>query len=171
MPIPNDDPSRTLTVAKPLEDDSLPHLAIAGGIYTILLSGQETAGRFTLIEMLVPPGGGPPPHRHDFDETFSVLEGAIEVTFRDQKITLAAGQAANIPANAPHSFVNVSKGTARLHCTTAPAGQDEFFKAVGDAVPSRNSPPPKLSAAEKAERGTKAERLADQYKTEFLPQK
>ena len=32
--------------------------------------------------MFVPPGGGPPPHRHDFEEMFHVLEGEVEVTFR-----------------------------------------------------------------------------------------
>jgi hypothetical protein len=64
--IPKDDPKRHLTVARPVEDQSLPHVFIAGGIYTILIKGSDTAGRYCLIEMLVPPGGGPPPHRHDF---------------------------------------------------------------------------------------------------------
>ncbi len=32
--------------------------------------------------MQIPPGGGPAPHRHDFEETFSVLEGEVVVTFR-----------------------------------------------------------------------------------------
>jgi quercetin dioxygenase-like cupin family protein len=27
-------------------------------------------------------GGGRPPHRHDFEESFTVLEGEIEATFR-----------------------------------------------------------------------------------------
>jgi predicted NBD/HSP70 family sugar kinase len=36
----------------------------------------------TLIDMHVPPGGGPPPHRHDFEEMFSVLDGKLRVTFR-----------------------------------------------------------------------------------------
>jgi quercetin dioxygenase-like cupin family protein len=27
-----------------------------------------------VIDMHVPPGGGPPPHRHDFEEMFTVLE-------------------------------------------------------------------------------------------------
>jgi quercetin dioxygenase-like cupin family protein len=39
-------------------------------------------GRYCLIDMFVPPGGGPPLHRHDFEEMFTVVEGAIEVLFR-----------------------------------------------------------------------------------------
>src|SRR6185437_4747558 len=67
-PIPPDDPSRELTVARPDEDQSLPHIGLVGDTYTILVTGDDTAGRYTLIDMHVPPGGGPPPHRHDFEE-------------------------------------------------------------------------------------------------------
>jgi mannose-6-phosphate isomerase-like protein (cupin superfamily) len=42
----------------------------------------------------VPPGGGPLPHRHDFEETFVVLAGEIEVTFRGETSTLRAHGAA-----------------------------------------------------------------------------
>ena len=71
--IPADDSRRNLVV-KNSESNAL-HLAVTGDTYTILLSGTETAGRFTLIDMHVPPGGGPPPHRHDFEETFVLLDG------------------------------------------------------------------------------------------------
>src|SRR3954452_20602349 len=91
LTLPPDDPSRGLTVARPETDDAaLAHVAIAGDTYTILLSGDDTAGRFTLIDMLVPPGGGPLPHRHDFEETFVVLGGEIEVTFRGETSMLRA---------------------------------------------------------------------------------
>ena len=34
---------------------------MVGDTYTILISGEDTAGRYALIDMLVPAGGGPPP--------------------------------------------------------------------------------------------------------------
>jgi Cupin domain len=46
--------------------------------------------------MHIPPGGGPPPHRHDFEEMFSVLEGEIEATFRGKKTIIRAGETLNI---------------------------------------------------------------------------
>src|SRR6187401_2642126 len=104
MPIPPDNPIRTLTIARPLEDGQLPHISLAGDTYTILLTGADTAGRYCLIDMLVPPGGGPPPHRHDFEEMFTILEGEIEFTFRGEPSVVRAGEAVNIPANAPHFF-------------------------------------------------------------------
>jgi quercetin dioxygenase-like cupin family protein len=72
--LPPDDPSRALTVADP-EGPAAPHVAVAGDVYTILVSGEQTAGRYCLIDMIVLPGGGPPPHRHDFEEMFTILEG------------------------------------------------------------------------------------------------
>ena len=110
-PIPPDDPSRGLTVARPDEDQGLPHIGLVGDTYTILVTGQDTAGRYTLIDMHVPPGGGPPPHRHDFEEMFTVLDGEVRVTFRGETIVARAGQTINVPANAPHAFTNAGAGT------------------------------------------------------------
>jgi quercetin dioxygenase-like cupin family protein len=144
-------------------------VAVAGGTYTILVGGAETGGRYTLIDVLVPPGGGPPPHRHDFEELFTLLEGEVEFTFRGQKLTAGAGTTVNIPANAPHAFANRSGKVARLLCLCAPAGQEELFLAVGDRVDSRTAAPPQLDDAERAARRAKAEALAAQHRTELLP--
>jgi quercetin dioxygenase-like cupin family protein len=167
QPIPPDDLGRDLTVAQ-ADDDRLPHLSIAGDTYTVLVSGQDTAGRYTLIDMHVPPGGGPPPHRHDFEEMFTVLDGELEVTFRGTTYVARAGVTVNVPANAPHQFRNASAGAVRLLCVCGPAGQDEFFAAVGDRVPGRTAPPPALDAAGRAARLAKAGDLAPRYRTELL---
>src|SRR5476649_2491676 len=119
-PIPSDDLQRNLVVARPNEDQNLPHIGLAGDTYTILLSGDDTDGRYCLIDMLIPPGGGPPPHRHDFEESFTLLEGEIEFVFRGVKMDLKAGETVNIPANAPHSFTNAAKEPARLLCLCSP---------------------------------------------------
>ena len=42
--IPPDDLSRTLTIARPDEDQSLPHIGLVGDTYTILVAGKDTAG-------------------------------------------------------------------------------------------------------------------------------
>ena len=166
--IPPDDPSREKTLAQPETNDGLLHLGVVGDTYTLLLSGKATAGRYCLIDMFVPPGGGPPPHRHDFEETFSVLEGEIAATFRGETLTVRAGETLHIPANAPHQFHNASDQPARLLCTCSPAGQEEMFKEVGVVVATRTTPPPPLSEAEQAAFRAKAVALAPKYKTELL---
>ncbi|MEV4759530.1 cupin domain-containing protein [Micromonospora sp. NPDC049559] len=165
--LPPDDPGRDLVQVRP-DGPGLVHLAIAGGTYTVLVSGDQTAGRYCLIDMRVPPGGGPPPHRHDFEEMFTVLDGAVEFTFRGTPVVARAGETVNIPANAPHFFRNRSDQPARLLCMCTPAGQDEYFRRVGDQVDGPDSPPPPLSAEEQDERGQRAARLAGEYRTELL---
>jgi len=96
MSIPADNLNRKLIVAS-ADDPSAVHLSLVGNTYTILVSAEDTAGRYSLIDMYVPPGGGPPPHRHDFEESFTVLEGEIEATFRGEKVLLRAGQVIQIP--------------------------------------------------------------------------
>src|SRR5271156_3260808 len=130
-PLPADDLSRSLKIARPETDLSLPHIGLVGDTYTILLSGQDTKGRYCLVDMHIPPGGGPPPHRHDFEESFTILEGEIEAAFRGEKAVVRAGETLFIPGNAPHSFKNVSTRPARLLCICSPAGQEEFFAQVG----------------------------------------
>jgi quercetin dioxygenase-like cupin family protein len=166
-PIPPDDPGRSLAIARPY-DPNLPHIGLVGDTYTVLLSGKETNGRYCLIDMHVPPCGGPGPHRHDFEEMFTLLEGELEFTFRGEKQVVRAGETVNIPANAPHFFQNASEGTVRLLCMCTPAGQEEFFMKIGVAVATRTTPPPKLSEEEQEAFMKKAMELAPKYRTELL---
>ena len=103
---PADDPDRNLTLARP-DDTNVPHIGLAGPggeTLTILASGKDTVGRFCLLDVNVPLGAGPRPHRHDFEKTFSVLEGEVEVTFRGKKSSIRAGETINIPTNATSRF-------------------------------------------------------------------
>jgi quercetin dioxygenase-like cupin family protein len=166
--LPNDDPRRAMTVARSETDARLPHVAVVGDVYTILVSGEQTAGRYALIDMFVPPGGGPPPHRHDFEEMFHVLEGEVEVLFRGAKSTAGVGATVNVPANAPHAFKNVADKPARLLCMVSPAGEEQFFLEIGDRVATRTGPLPVLDEEARGERAAKAKRLAPKYKNEIL---
>lgn len=164
--VPADDPKRT---ASKTASESGQHIGIVGDTYTVLVSGKDTAGRFCLVDMFVPPGGGPPPHRHDFEETFSLLEGELDLVFRGGKQKLKAGETVNIPANAPHQFHNSSNQPARMLCVCSPAGQEEFFLELGVPVATRTTPPPVLDQKAQAEFREKAEALAPKYRTELLP--
>jgi quercetin dioxygenase-like cupin family protein len=166
--IPADDLTRSLTLAQPDQNQQLPHIGLVGDTYTILLSGADTGGRFCLIDMYVPPQGGPGPHRHDFEETFIVLEGEIEAAFRGNRSIVRAGSTLHIPANAPHQFRNVSSQPARLLCICSPSGTEDFFREVGVPVATRTMPPPSLDPAAMAAFLEKAASLAPKYRTELL---
>lgn len=166
--VPPDNLERSLTVSSVEKDQALPHIGLVGDTYTITVSGEATAGRFCVIDMHIPPGGGPPPHRHDFEETFIILEGEMQATFRGRKSIVAAGTTINIPANAPHQFHNISAAPTRLLCICSPAGQERFFQEVGVPVATRTTPPPKLDEKQQAAFMKKAIELAPRYRTEML---
>jgi quercetin dioxygenase-like cupin family protein len=148
-PLPPDDLKRNLVLTQ-TDEQSAAHIGLVGDTYTILLTGEDTKGCFCLIDMHIPPGGGPPPHRHDFEESFILLEGEIEATFRAESSLVRKGTTVHIPANAPHQFRNTSNHAARLQCICSPAGQEEFFATVGVAVATRTTAPPTLDPSAQA---------------------
>ena len=51
-----------------------------GDIYTFLATTEETDGAYFVLEGMVPPDAGPPPHiHHDQDESFYVVEGQLDI--------------------------------------------------------------------------------------------
>jgi len=168
-PVPPDDPSRALTIARPDQDNHLPHIGLVGDTYTILVAGSDTAGKYTLIDMHVPPGGGPPPHRHELRRDVHRPRRRSRGHLRGETIVARQGETINVPANAPHAFTNSTDTPSRLLCLCAPAGQEEFFTLVGQPVATRTQAPAPLSQEEQAAFIQKAQALAPVYKTELLP--
>ena len=165
--LPADDVSRGLAFAA-VESPGAVHIGLVGDTYTITVAGKDTGDRFCVIDMHVPPGGGPGPHRHDFEETFVLLEGEMDVTFRGKKTVVRAGETINVPANAPHQFHNSSAQPVRMICICAPAGNDRFFEEIGVPVATRTTPPPALNEEEMAAFVKKARAIAPKYRTELL---
>jgi len=127
-------------------------LGIAGGNYRIIISGKQTNGNYAVIEMTVPPGGGPPPHAHpDTQEMFHVLEGEVEFKTEAGKQTVTKDGFVNIPfGGAIHCFKNTSDQDARLLCTVVPAGLEALFQEIGVPVlPGERPPIPELTEERK----------------------
>jgi quercetin dioxygenase-like cupin family protein len=165
--LPIDDETRVVTLVD-ADAQGLDHIAIGVQTYTVLVRGAQTAGRYALIDMLVPPGAGAPPHRHDFEEAFHMLEGAIEVTIRGHTVIATQGHTINIPALAPHSWRNPGDVGFRALLLVAPAGIEEYFAGFGDPVASRAAPAPPLTAEEQAERRQRSADLGPKYGIELL---
>lgn len=133
---------------KIISSDEGETLAIAGGNYRIVISGDQTNGNYAVIEMKVPPGGGPPPHSHpETQEMFHVLEGEVEFKTEAGKQTVGKDGFVNIPfGGAVHCFKNSSENHARLLCTVVPAGLENLFKEIGVPVlPGQILPVPELN--------------------------
>lgn len=143
-------------------------LAVVGDSYRVVISGKETGGDFAVIDMLVPPGGGPPPHAHpNFHESFHVLEGEVEVTTEAGTVTAGQGDFINIPKGGIiHCFKNKTGQRARLWCTVVPAGLDDFFKEIGKPVPFGTFVPPPPMGEEEIK---KTQAIAAKYGQTLYP--
>ena len=119
-------------------------LSLVGDSYRIVISGKETQGAYAVIEMLIPPNGGPGPHAHaDFQESFYVLDGAVEVKTEDGTYTAGKGSFLNIPLGGlVHCFKNKTDQVAHLWCVVVPAGLEDFFEEVGKPAPFGTFVPP-----------------------------
>ena len=123
-------------------------ISVVGDAYRIIISGKQTGGAYAVIDMLVPPGGGPGPHSHtDIQELFYVVEGELDFKTEAGKYAAKKGSFVNIPKGGEvHSFHNNSGEIAHLLCTVIPAGLDEFFEEIGTPVPAGTFlPPPELN--------------------------
>jgi mannose-6-phosphate isomerase-like protein (cupin superfamily) len=109
--------------------------------------GEETSGRYSVVESLEPPGHQPPPHvHHDDDEGFYVLEGEITVWAGERETVLGPGDFINAPRGVPHTFRVTSAAPARMLVTSAPARFDAFVREFGtpaarDELPVVDGPP------------------------------
>lgn len=88
-----------------------------------LLDSDDTAGRLSMFEFLVPPGARvPAPHYHEHvDEAAYGLEGELTFTIDGQSIKLEPGERCFIPRGAVHHFLNSGTETAHALSILSPA--------------------------------------------------
>ena len=83
-------------------------------LWIMLADREDTGGRWSMMEQLMPMGAGPPPHRHLWsDETFYILDGEITFLHGDTIETAGKGAFVNIARNTRHAF-RVDSPTARI---------------------------------------------------------
>jgi len=105
-----------------------------GDEVTVLLTGEQTGGKFTMAQVVTPPGGGPPPHWHENeDEWFLVQEGRIELWQDGVWTEVPAGTAIFLPRGSRHTYRNCGDTPLRIIVHTAPAGFEVFFERMAGA--------------------------------------
>ena len=141
-------------ILNPREGTMIP---VPGHKICIKLTGEDTDGRFSLLEVELT-GDGPPQHIHkNEDETFYVLEGEIKFLLGDHTSIAKAGTFVSIPRGTRHAFCRVDKKNTKLLATFTPAGFEKFFE---DAV--------NLDVTDTETYVAKANELAEKYNMDVV---
>lgn len=116
---------------------------VLGDLYTFKATGKDTNGAMTVIDQVIQPQGGPPPHVHRReDEVFYILEGKFTFLCGEEQRTFTSGSFVYIPKGTLHTFKNIGNKPGKLLVTITPAGLEEFFYAIGSPAADLTSPPP-----------------------------
>jgi quercetin dioxygenase-like cupin family protein len=112
-------------------------------LVVVHVSGEETDGRYCLLEWLQPPEDMTPLHVHRRDsQTIYVLEGELTVYLPGMSRVLRRGECIHQPAGVPQTGRVTSTEPARVLDINSPAGFDKFIAAAGKPTATLTLPPP-----------------------------
>ena len=132
-------------------------IPVPGHKITQKVSGAETNGAYSMLEVELD-GDGPPLHIHNAeDESFYVLEGEIDLQIEDRKINATAGSFTLVPKGTVHTFAQVGQQPAKFLVTYSPAGFENFFDEAVD-----------LDVTDTEGYVAKANALAEKYNMEIV---
>lgn len=120
-------------------------LAYMGSNMSLIAKGEETGGRFALMEFHSRPGNEPPPHIHEWEhELYYVLEGRMEFYCDDEILSVVAGEVAFLPQGKAHAFYIRSPIVRTLISVQATderaVGLDRYFIDMGEPAASMELP-------------------------------
>ena len=113
---------------------NVPPLRVLGTEVRFLCDAQDTNSAWSLMEVTLPRDAGPPPHKHDWDEGYFVIEGEVQFTVGTKSFAATAGDFVYTPGGTIHGFVGSSSVPARVLIFDAPAHAGAFFKRVDGEV-------------------------------------
>ena len=119
-----------------------------GNSFSVRVRSAESAGALTVLEVVAPPGSGPPLHTHHREaEVFYVLAGRMRYRAGDESFELAPGASIYLPKDVPHAFRVIGDVPARFLALTAPGGIESLYEGLGRA-PDREGLPERPTADE-----------------------
>ena len=81
----------------------------------VLVSGEQTAGSYSVSELRGPPDFATPLHRHrDLDEGFYIVAGELTIWVGEEVNVLSAGDFLLAPRRVPHTIRNTGSEDVRM---------------------------------------------------------
>ncbi len=117
-------------------------------LMTVKVGAAQTAGAYMVVECLLAPGFGPPPHiHHQDDEAFYVLEGELSGFCGERTWRGGPGTFVLLPRGIPHGFRVEGDTPARVLQLGNGSGFERFIVEAGAPAPAPTLPPPPGSDA------------------------
>ena len=120
-------------------------LNVVGETITVLASNVATQG-YEIFLQQGDEGTGPPPHSHDWDESFYVVTGSVEISYGDETVTAAPGTLVHLPAGTIHSFRFGVGGGEMISVTGQSGHATRLFTTIDQEIPAGPPDIPKLIA-------------------------
>lgn len=125
-------------------DQRPPALSVMGARITPL--APETAMSDMQITIQTGEEGiGPPPHSHNWDESFFITRGEVRFTCDGSTSSCMAGTLVHVPAGTVHAFHFGPGGGEILEITGRGSNAIQMFTGISQTMPSR--PPDTQSTA------------------------
>ena len=118
-------------------------LNVVGTKVTVLASNEAT-GVYGVTLQQGDEGTGPPPHSHDWDEAFFVVQGSVEFSYGDKTMVAVPGTLVHLPAGTVHGFRFGSGGGQMLEITGPGSLASKMFTAVDQEIPPGPPDIPKI---------------------------
>ena len=138
------------------------------GLATLKVTGEQSSGLFSLIEMLRPAGGVVPRHvHHREDELFYLIDGELEARVGDRTIQAKAGTTVFAPCEIPHEL---RVGPHRpVHCLVlyTPAGFEGFIRDTSMRARELTLPPPPKAPPTPEQMRVLGQMMRDRYGCEW----
>ena len=125
--------SSKLFVLRPA--DRKPALTVVGAQIAVLASGSDIEDQQITVQS-GDEGIGPPPHSHDWDESFYVTKGQVVFTCAGETSVCTAGTLVHVPAGTVHAFYFGPGGGEMLEITGKGSNAVPLFTALDREIPA-----------------------------------
>lgn len=132
--------SRPLIV---MSGDRSAALTVVGTNVTVLVSDTDSRDQRITLQS-GDEGTGPPPHNHDWDESFYVTKGQVQFTCSGQTTMCVAGTLVHVPAGTVHAFSYGPGGGEMLEVTGRESKAVQMFSALDREIPPGPPDVPKV---------------------------
>lgn len=110
-----------------------------GGLVSLLVTGQQTQGRFALVETVVRRAEDPPLHSHTHeDELVYVVQGEVDFYLDGKRLECAAGDCVFLPKGSEHTYC-IKSEEARLLVLLMPAGLEGYYQELDKPIDAEQS--------------------------------